>query len=178
MIREPKIYFITGVCGVGKSAVISHLKLLLNDKDYDIHDFDERGVPSGANRQWGRDEARYWIDFGMQNIKNGISTIVCGFANPEEIIHNNNIEFILLDANEKIIEQRIDERYQTKESKQELKRVTNCTVEKFIKNNTSFLAILRDICKNDKRCNIVNTINKSPKNVAKQVVKTINLPQT
>ncbi len=178
MKHEPKIYFITGVCGVGKSAVIPYLKSLLNDKDYDIHDFDERGVPSGANRQWGRDEAKYWIDFGMQNIKNGISTIICGFANPEEIIYNNNIKFILLDASEKIIEQRINERYQTKESKQELKRAIDCTVEKFIKNNTSFLAIFRGVCKNDKRCNIVNTINKSSENIAKQIVKTLNLPQT
>ncbi len=177
MVYKPKIYFITGVCGVGKSAVIPYLKSLLNDKNYDIHDFDERGVPSGANRQWGRDEAKYWIDFGMQNIKNGISIIICGFANPKETIYDNNdnIEFILLDADNKTIKQRIDGRYQTKESKQELKRATDCTVEKFIKNNTNFLATLKGICENDKRCNIINTINVSSEKVANQVVKIINL---
>ena len=180
MAHKPKIYFITGVCGTGKSAVIPYLKSLLNDNDYDIHDFDERGVPTGASRKWGRDEAKHWIDFGAQNIKNSISTIICGFANPKETIHDNNdnMEFILLDADDKTIKQRIDGRYQTKESKQELKRATDCTVEKFIKNNTSFLATLRGLCENDKRCNIVDTINKSPEKVAKQVVKIINLSKT
>lgn len=176
MINKPRIYFVTGVCGVGKSAVIPHLKLLLNDKNYDIHDFDERGVPDKADRQWGTEEAKRWIDFGMENIKKSISTIVCGFTNPEEIIYNNNdnIKFILLDANEGTIEQRINGRYKTEESKKELKRATNCTVEKFIKNNTSFLATLRNICEKDERCNVVDTINKSSENVAKQVIEIIN----
>ena len=93
-----------------------------------------------------------------------------------EIIYNNNdnIKFILLDANEGTIEQRINGRYKTEESKKELKRATNCTVEKFIKNNTSFLATLRNICEKDERCNVVDTINKSSENVAKQVIEIIN----
>jgi thymidylate kinase len=176
MINKSRIYFITGVCGVGKSAVIPYLKSSLNDKDYDIHDFDEKGVPNNAGMKWWRRETERWINFSMQNIKNGISTIVCGFANPKETVYdnNNNIKFILLDANEKTIEQRIDGRYKTKESKQELKRATNCTVEKFIKNNTSFSANLRNICKNDKRCYVIDTTNEPSKDVAKQVVKIMN----
>jgi broad-specificity NMP kinase len=176
MTNKSRIYFITGVCGVGKSAVIPYLKSSLNDKDYDIHDFDENGVPNNADMKWWRKETERWINFGMQNMNNGISTIVCGFANPEETVYDNNdnIKFILLDANEKTIEQRIDGRYKTEESKKELKRATDCTVEKFIENNTSFLATLRNICEKDERCNVVDTINKSSENVAKQVIEIIN----
>jgi len=41
----PKIYFITGVCGVGKSAAIPYLKELLSKDHFDVRDFDERGCP-------------------------------------------------------------------------------------------------------------------------------------
>ena len=175
MTHESKIYFITGVCGVGKTTVIPHLKSLLNNENYDIHDFDERGVPDGADRQWRIKETEYWINYGKQNIKDNISTIICGFSNPKEIIYSddNNIKFILLDADDKTIRQRISERYQTAKSKQELKRVSGDTVERFIEDNINFLTTLRSICEKDKRCNIIDTINKSPKKIAKQVVEII-----
>lgn len=38
------VYFICGVNGVGKTAVIPELRLFLSEKDFIIHDFDERGV--------------------------------------------------------------------------------------------------------------------------------------
>lgn len=176
MIHEPKIYFITGVCGAGKTTVIPHLKSLLNDKDFDIHDFDERGVPDGGGRQWRIKETEHWINYGKQNIKDGISTVICGFSNPEETVHNDNedTKFILLDADDKTIKQRISGRYQTEKSRQELKRVSGDTVERFIEGNITFLETLRSICKDDKRCDIVDTINKLPKEVAKQVVEIIS----
>ena len=72
------------------------------------------------------------------------------------------------------IKQRISKRYKTEKSRQELKRVTGDSVKDFIKGNTNFLATLRNICDKDKRCDIVNTINKPPKEVAKQIVKILN----
>ncbi len=175
MTHKPKIYFITGVCGVGKSKVIPHLKLLLNKKSYDIHDFDERGVPPGADREWRIKETEFWINLGRVNIKNNISTIVCGFSNPKETIHNSSdyIEFILLDAENETIKNRISGRYQTKKSRQELKRVSGCLVKEFIEDNTKFIKTLRSICQNDKRCSIINTTNKSPKEVAEQITEII-----
>lgn len=175
MTHESKVYFITGVCGAGKTTVILYLKSLLNNENYDIHDFDERGVPDGADRQWRIKETEYWINHGKQNIKDDISTIICGFSNPEEIVYSDedNIKFILFDADDKTIKQRIGGRYKTTKSKQELKRVSGDTVEKFIKDNINFLTTLRSICQKDKRCNIINTINKSPEKIAEQVVEII-----
>jgi len=168
-----KIYFITGVCGVGKSTTIPYLKSLLNKKAYDIHDFDERGVPSNADRQWRKRETEYWVNLGEENIKNNISTIICGFSNPEEIMHNNKdyIKFILLDASNETIKQRIIGRYQTKKSRQELRRASGDSVNKFIKDNIGFLKTLKNICQKDKRCNIIDTTNKLPKEITEQIVK-------
>jgi len=133
------------------------------------------GVPSNADRKWRIKETEYWIDLGRENIKNNISTIICGFSNPGEGIHNNKdyIKFILLDAGNEIIKQRIIGRYQTEESKQELKRVSGDSVKKFIEDNISFLETLRNICKNDKRCDIIDTINKPPQEVAELIMKVI-----
>jgi len=175
MKYEPKIYFITGVCGVGKSTVIPHLKSLFDEKDFDIHDFDERGVPSGVSRKWRKRETEFWLNLGRLNIKNDISTIVCGLSNPKEVAYNNinNTRFILLDAEKETIKGRITERYKTKKSEQELKRVSNCSVGNFIKDNTDFLEILRSICQNDERCDIIDTTNKLSKEVAKQITEII-----
>jgi len=170
-----KIYFITGVCGVGKSTLIPHLKLILNKRDYDIHDFDERGVPSNTDEKWRKRETEYWVNLGEENIKNNISTIICGFSNPEEIIHNNkkHIKFILLDASNGTIKQRIIGRYQTKKSRQELRRASGDSVKEFIEDNINFLKTLKNICQNDKRCNIIDTTNKLPKEITEQIVKVI-----
>ena len=173
MIHKPKIYFITGVCGAGKSTVIPYLKSLLDDKDFDIHDFDERGVPDNSDRQWRIEETKYWINIGKVNIKDSVSTIICGFSNPAETVYKDT-RFIVLDADDKTIKQRISGRYKTEKSRQELKRVLSVSVEKFIKDNTNFLATLRAICQKDKRCDIVDTVNKSSKEVAKHVVEILD----
>jgi len=176
MTKKGKIYFITGVCGVGKTAVIPFLKSNLPKEKYDIRDFDERGVPNDVDRKWRISETEYWIDLGEENIKNNISTIICGFSNPEETIHNDNkdyIKFILLDASNEAIEQRIVGRYQTEESKQELRRVSGDSVKKFIKDNINFLETLRNICRDDERCKIIDTTDLTPKKVAVQIVKYI-----
>ncbi len=50
-----KVYFITGVNGVGKSTLIEYLKTFLVGS-FEVHDFDERGVPDKVGRQWRIDE--------------------------------------------------------------------------------------------------------------------------
>ncbi len=172
--RKTKIYFISGVCGVGKTTIINHLKSLLSNKYYDIHDFDERGVPNNASRDWRKRETQYWINLGKQNFKENIFTIICGFSNPEEISKSEkNISFILLDADKETIRERISGRYKTQKSIEELKRVSGKTLEIFIRDNANFLEVLRNIFEKDKRCDIVNTNNKAPKDVAIDVVKII-----
>jgi hypothetical protein len=91
-----KIYFVTGVNGVGKTSVIPYLKSMLRDK-FEVHDFDERGVPDNVGRQWRIEETDYWIKLGEVNFQKGIITVVCGFARPSEQ-NNPSVGFILLDA--------------------------------------------------------------------------------
>ncbi len=172
--KELKIYFVSGVCGVGKTTIINYLKALLDNKYYDIYDFDERGVPDNASRNWRKEETQYWINLGKQNIKKNIFTIICGFSNPEEISKSEkNVYFILLDANKEIIRERISGRYKTQKSIEELKRVSGKTLELFTRDNIDFSGILRNIFKKNKKCHIVNTNNKLPQEVAKDVVKYI-----
>jgi len=66
-----KIYFISGVSGVGKSSTIHHLKKLLSEDKYDIRDIDERGVPDGGGLEWLNKETRHWLDVAKLNALNG-----------------------------------------------------------------------------------------------------------
>ncbi len=91
-VGTPQIYFISGVCGVGKSSVLTHLKILLPEDKFDIRDFDERGVPDGGGREWHDKETRHWLDTALINAKNGKSTIICGFTEPKRFnnVHTPN----------------------------------------------------------------------------------------
>lgn len=46
-----RLYFIGGASGSGKTAIMSHLKELLRN-DIAIYDFDDIGVPKGADKKW------------------------------------------------------------------------------------------------------------------------------
>lgn len=54
------IYFITGASGSGKTAVIPYLKELL-DYDIALYDFDEIGVPEGADKKWRQESTEKWL---------------------------------------------------------------------------------------------------------------------
>ena len=46
-MNNKNIYFISGVSGVGKTSVMMELKKI-EGAFFDVHDFDERGVPAAA----------------------------------------------------------------------------------------------------------------------------------
>ena len=170
----PKIIFITGVCGSGKSSLIPYLKVRLSQKQFDVHDFDERGVPDGVDREWRLDETKHWLDLGAINAKRGISTIITGFSKPDEIrdvLSNNNIEvlFCLLDTSPNVIRKRLGGRYITEESQEEIKRVSGDTPKKFIEDNALYASELRKLCK-DWDGHIINTDNLNPEEVATDIV--------
>ena len=50
-MNKKTIYFISGASGVGKTSVIKHLKGILPE-NYEVHDFDETGVPDDADHIW------------------------------------------------------------------------------------------------------------------------------
>lgn len=129
------IYLITGVNGVGKSSVIPFLATHLGE-DFDIHDFDERGVPDNAGKEWRESELRHWLSVGETNKEKGISTIICGYMKPEEINEvSTGANVILLDASAEVITKRILSRYVSSQSLVELERTTGKTPEKFAADN-------------------------------------------
>jgi len=111
-----KIYFISGVNGVGKTSIMPHLATLLPVNKYEIHDFDERGVPENADGNWRILETRYWVNLGIELAKQGMSIIICGFVKPadfQDLLSNESlgITLIFMDARPEIIRQRLAGRY-------------------------------------------------------------------
>jgi len=174
---SPKIFFIIGVNGVGKSSVIPFLKNSLDEEHFVIYDFDERGVPNNANQEWRQSETLYWLKIGEENIKKNISTIVCGFIKPTEL-HFLSTEYkleptvIILDADSETITKRIFGRYKTPESLAELSRTTGKTPEKFAQDNVWISSAFREDCKKLKYL-IINTSNLNPSEVALKVLELI-----
>jgi len=79
-----KIFFVTGVNGVGKSTIIPHLKSILSEDDFVVHDFDARGVPPDTDRKWRISETKYWISEGKRPSEEK-STVICGFIKPSDL---------------------------------------------------------------------------------------------
>lgn len=173
-----KIYFISGVSGVGKSSTMDHLEKLLPSDKYDIRDIDERGVPDGGGLDWLNKETRHWLDVAKSNASNGKSTIICGFANPElfEKVYKKDedipAQIILLHASGDILRQRLQARHSTSESIREIERASALPVEKFIENNIEFAPKFREICEKY-QCPIIETDNKSPEDIAREIVAII-----
>ncbi|MFZ1627039.1 MAG: hypothetical protein WAT81_04520 [Candidatus Moraniibacteriota bacterium] len=162
-----KIYFVIGANGVGKSAVLSQLRSQLSEKLFELHDFDERGVPDNADKVWRMSETDYWVGRGEENKAKGISTVICGFSKPAEI--GSRAEIILLDVDNATLEKRLRGRYQTEASLKELNRTTGKTVEKFMMDNIYVSSLLRKACA-ELGCQIIDTTTLSPEQVADQVV--------
>lgn len=55
-----KIYFVAGASGSGKTAVIPFLKKLLGS-DISLYDFDNIGVPEGADKKWRQESTEKWL---------------------------------------------------------------------------------------------------------------------
>ena len=174
---RPKIYFVSGTCGVGKSAIIPHLKSLLSHEQYNIRDFDERGVPDGADRTWRKSEIKKWLEIGTTASQKGISTIICGFVETVDFESADSenipeIEIILLDADTETIRKRLTGRYTKDGLFNENQKVTGKPVSKFIEENVYYCNILRKKCQ-EEGCKIINTSHLDPKAVAKKVTELI-----
>ncbi len=172
MNTVPKAYFISGVSGVGKSSVISHLKELLPTNAFDIRDFDERGVPDGGGPVWHDAETLHWFDVAKQNANDGKSTIITGFANPEKLFQictdtHPLVELILLHASGETIRKRLLGRYPNLESVMEIERAAGTTLPKFVENCVSYAPKLRELCEKA-GCSIIDTNHKTPKEIAEK----------
>lgn len=171
-VRPCHMYFVSGVSGVGKTAVMPHLRALLGE-GFEVHDFDERGVPDNADHEWRLSETRHWIEYGQKKSEDGITVIVCGFSNPDEIAEiqkefpHSEVQTILLDADAEVIEARLRNRNTNPDVMKDLERAVG-PAEEFIQNNTRFVPILREICQK-RGCPIVDTTHLSPEEVAAKI---------
>lgn len=172
-----KIYFISGVCGVGKSTVMPYLKSLLPPSKYSIFDFDERGVPDNADRKWRILESQHWIDEGNLLALKNKSTIICGFIKPDDLSsltdkESAEIKLILLDADPETIRQRLIKRYTKKDVFDESQKVIGMPVNEFIANNVYFSRKMKDLFEKQDH-SVIDTSNLTPGEVAKGVVNII-----
>ncbi|NHJ33725.1 MAG: SET domain-containing protein, partial [Asgard group archaeon] len=88
-IREQQsiIAFITGVSGVGKSAIVPRLKEIM--PSFAVHDFDEVGVPQDVDVAWRLRTTDHWLRVAKENLAKGKSTIICGVSRPEEVMDSS-----------------------------------------------------------------------------------------
>ncbi len=174
---KPKIYFISGVCGVGKTAIIPHLKKLLPSEKYDVRDFDERGVPDGADRNWRMMEVKNWLEIGTSAAQQGVSMIICGFTKKVDFVGIRipdmlEIEVILLDADAETIRKRLIGRYTKNGVFDETQKVIGKPVNEFIESNVWYCKIMEKECRED-GCKIVDTSKITPEEVAKEIINII-----
>lgn len=80
---------------------------------------------------------RHWINVGNENAVKGVSTIICGFAQPEglaEVGLEGDLEVcpIMLDASDDTLRSRLMGRHTTPQSIAEIERASGQPVSEFI----------------------------------------------
>jgi len=171
------IYFISGVNGVGKTTVMSHLKELLPASIFEIHDFDERGVPENADGAWRISETKYWVEEGVKLIQKNKSIIICGFVKPKDfqkLLHNEFFKIILifLDARPDIIRKRLIQRYSNNGYFDESQTVIGKPITVFIDGNVYISQSMKDLFV-ELGSPIIDTSDLAPEEVAKKVIRYI-----
>jgi gluconate kinase len=170
-----KLFIITGVNGIGKSSVIPELRRTLNPDSFVVHDFDERGVPDNADREWRKSETIHWFSTAKLNQNKNLSTVVCGFMKVSDIsyalenVPNINVSVCVLNASPDTISRRILSRYTTPESLIELERATGKTPEKFVSDSVWIAPKFREEAI-EKGYFILDTDELTPDQVAKNII--------
>jgi hypothetical protein len=70
------LFVLTGSSAAGKTAVLNHL--VDRVENLMVHDFDEVGVPPGADRRWRQRLAEAWVSRVLQYQCRSIDTLVAG----------------------------------------------------------------------------------------------------
>ena len=149
------------------------LELLLPNDKYEIHDFDERGVPEDADKNWRISEVKYWIEKGVELNSQNKNIVICGFVKSTDFQNlSPNITLILLDAQPEIIRERLISRYTKDGYFDEAQTVIGLPVNKFISNSIYTLTQMRKMF-SELNCPIIDTPDLTPKEVAKKVTELI-----
>ncbi|MBI5003623.1 AAA family ATPase [Candidatus Kaiserbacteria bacterium] len=174
-----KTIFVSGANGVGKSTVIPHLINALATDVYEVHDFDERGVPEDAGRTWRISETKYWIQRGEELAEKGRVLIICGFVKIEDFDDakdslGSDILLILLDAEQEVIKTRLMARYTRDGEFEESQTVIGMPVQKFVENSLYTSRKLRSDWESA-GYPVVETSDLNPTQVAQEVARIISL---
>jgi broad-specificity NMP kinase len=164
---QPRIFFVTGVVGAGKTSLIEPLRRGLGPS-YEVHDFDERGVPDDVDLQWAAGERNHWLSVGAANLKKGISTVICGFVLPGDEDNRELLKFILLDLDERALRERLMKRYSDPKNVENLRRMRGMDVEQSVRENVGSIPWLRGLC-SAQGATIINTSALTPAQTADQV---------
>ncbi len=169
-----KIFFISGVNGVGKSSIMPYLNLLLPAEQFAIHDFDERAVPAKADSAWRISETKYWVSEGTSLVNKNKNLVICGFVKLTDFpdIKSPEIIKILLDAKPEIIRQRLINRYSQGGIFDKSQKVIGKPIDVFIEGN---IYILKQMKASYEELNypIIDTSKLKPAEVANKIADII-----
>lgn len=97
-----RLYFIGGASGSGKTAVMPYLKQLLGD-GIAVYDFDDIGVPEGADKKWRGESTEKWLQKLLSEGKDAclLGQIVLGeILSCPSAKYIDKINFCLLDVSD------------------------------------------------------------------------------
>lgn len=158
------IAFITGTSGAGKTTLVNELKKMDLNK-IRTYDFDEGGVPEGADENWRKQRTEEWLKKAINNINEGSSTIICGVCVPEEIKECSNyseklnVYYGFIHINEDEIIKRLSQRGWN---------------ENLIRDNVNWAKRLEMNVKKERQSIILDG-SQTPINIAKNLVKFLDI---
>ena len=169
------IYFITGSSGVGKSTSARALKEILTE-GFVVHDFDEVGIPHGADKAWRLATTRKWIETTKENTSKGISTVIVGLTHPDEVkeiawAQDVEVRFVMLEVEQEELKRRlIAWRFSSPERIENLKKYEGVAPEEFFENNKRHVAHIKNEALTHNAV-FIDTTDKSPEAVAVEVAR-------
>jgi hypothetical protein len=111
------LFILTGSSGAGKTAVLGHLVGAV--ANLAVHDFDEVGIPNGADNRWRQQETEAWVTRAIRYHARSIDTLVAGqtplgewLAVPS-VTRVNGVAACLLDVNPEVQTERLASRGRT-----------------------------------------------------------------
>ena len=109
------LFLLFGSSCAGKTSVLAELRTRAVE-DLAIHDFDEIGVPPGADRAWRQDANEIWVQRGVASQVAGIDLLLAGQTPLGELLATPSaasldaISACLLDCDDETRIRRIEER--------------------------------------------------------------------
>ena len=143
------MFILTGVSGVGKTAILKELQARLDPSRFACHDIDEGGVPDGVDHTWRKRRAVDFANEALRYAEEGRSLVLSATLYPEDIAEAScrsqlsAVHYCLLEINDTMFAERLAERFDTDEKGAHCLRITGMSPENFIARMPSFQNELR-----------------------------------